>query len=199
MNTSEPRNLVHGQILPGAPPLCRATSGVIRATTTVKDITCDICMSWVTYYNPEQAIVRTTAEHVDILTKHILGEQARLWSDLAEHIRMAANRVWSVGCDGAVYRLVLSMRLVGPIDMGKVQIPLLGGVYQAVCETAEIKYNHWEPDDWAAVEEYMLASYGGRERLIWKYEETVKAIRKPCDGIVEANYTRDHPNENDND
>lgn len=197
MSTSEPLNPVHGQILPGAPPLCRPVSGVIRATTTVKDITCDICKSWVKYYNPEQEVARTTSEHVHILTEHILGEQARLWSDLAEHLRRAANRVWSTGCDSAVYRLVLSMRLVGVIDMGKVQWPLIAGdVYQTICRTADIPFTDWSEEEWEG-QEFRLMEYGGRKALQVKYAWTNAIIMAPCDGIKDANYELEHAHDGD--
>lgn len=61
-------------------------------------------------------------------------EQERLWDDLNEALRMAINGVWSIGAEGKAHRVVCNVRLIGPIDSGRIAWPLYtSGIYDMLC------------------------------------------------------------------
>jgi hypothetical protein len=62
-------------------------------------------------------------------------ELVLLWDDLDRARREALNGEWSMGCDGAVERIRMFTRLVGPTPWEQIQIPLLeNGIYQRIHE-----------------------------------------------------------------
>jgi hypothetical protein len=64
-----------------------------------------------------------------------------LWSDLDQAVRRAADRAWSVECDGLVVRIVILSRLTGATPWPWIPATLLdSGVYQGVLESAGIAF-----------------------------------------------------------
>jgi hypothetical protein len=76
----------------------------------------------------------------------VRDELPRLWSDLAEAVRMAHKGCWSVGCDNVAFRIILLSRLAGAAHWRDVRYPLLlDGTYQGLMTDAGIP--HEEPGE----------------------------------------------------
>lgn len=73
--------------------------------------------------------------------KKVLKNELRfLWFDLANDINFAANGTWSIACETRVQRILWVSKVVGMLDWGSIQLPLLtGGVYNAVREKAGLE------------------------------------------------------------
>lgn len=75
------------------------------------------------------------------LSAAVAEELVALWSDLGEAIRRAADRSWSVECDGLVVRIVMLSRLTAATPWQWIPVPLLvRGVYQGLLESAGIAF-----------------------------------------------------------
>jgi len=75
------------------------------------------------------------------LSAAVAEELVALWSDLGEAIRLAADRSWSVECDGLVLRIVMLSRLTAATPWQWIPVPLLAtGVYQGVLKSAGIAF-----------------------------------------------------------
>ena len=75
------------------------------------------------------------------LSAAVAEELIALWSDLGEAIRRAADRSWSVECDGLVVRIVMLSRLTAATPWQWIPVPLLvRGVYQGLLESAGIAF-----------------------------------------------------------
>lgn len=101
-------------------------------------------------------IRQTVAEALDPVESTDLREVIRselvdLWTDLNEAQQSANDRVWSMRCNGLVYRIVRLSRLVGACPYGEVPVTtVVNGVYEEVHRQAGIPY---EPIDWPAMRE----------------------------------------------
>lgn len=75
------------------------------------------------------------------LSAAVAEELIALWSDLGQAVRRAADRAWSVECDGLVVRIVMLSRLTEATPWPWIPASLLtSGVYQGVLESARIAF-----------------------------------------------------------
>jgi hypothetical protein len=75
------------------------------------------------------------------LSAAVAEELIALWSDLGEAIRRAADRSWSVECDGLVVRIVMLSRLSAVTPWQWIPESLLAsGVYQSILQSAGIAF-----------------------------------------------------------
>jgi hypothetical protein len=75
------------------------------------------------------------------LSEAVAEELIALWSDLDQAVRRAADRAWSVECDGLVVRIVMLSRLTEATPWQWIPTSLLdSGVYRGVLESAGIEF-----------------------------------------------------------
>jgi len=75
------------------------------------------------------------------LSAAVAEELIALWSDLGQAIQRAADRAWSVECDGLVVRIVMLSRLTEATPWPWIPAPLLdSGIYQGILESAAIAF-----------------------------------------------------------
>jgi hypothetical protein len=75
------------------------------------------------------------------LSEAVAEELIALWSDLDQAVRRAADRAWSVECDGLVVRIVMLSRLTEATPWQWIPTSLLdSGVYKGVLESAGIAF-----------------------------------------------------------
>jgi hypothetical protein len=81
------------------------------------------------------------------LSAAVAEELIALWSDLDQAVRRAADRAWSVECDGLVVRIVMLSRLTEATPCPWIPASLLaGGVYQGILESAGIAFTPPGPE-----------------------------------------------------
>jgi hypothetical protein len=88
------------------------------------------------------AAVAAAGEHPPAdLSAAVAEELIALWSDLDQAVRRAADRAWSVECDGLVVRIVMLSRLTEATPRPWIPPSLLdSGVYQGVLTSAGIAF-----------------------------------------------------------
>jgi hypothetical protein len=75
------------------------------------------------------------------LSAAVAEELIALWSDLGQAIQRAADRAWSVECDGLVVRIVMLSRLTEATPWPWIPASLLdSGAYQGILESAGIAF-----------------------------------------------------------
>jgi hypothetical protein len=75
------------------------------------------------------------------LSAAVAEELIALWSDLGQAIQRAADRAWSVECDGLVVRIVMLSRLTEATPWQWIPASLLdSGVCQGILELAGIAF-----------------------------------------------------------
>lgn len=118
---------------------------------------------------------RTKMRHdrVRALENYIVRDQELLWSQLADAIDNATNRVWSIACEHIVSRIVENVALIGPIHRDRVPWPMLGGgIYFAVLDALELEMEEVTEDEWLKYEKLMAAYGRNRQALIERYAQT---------------------------
>jgi hypothetical protein len=89
----------------------------------------------------DEAVAVAREEPPADLCAAVAEELIALWGDLAEALRRAAGRDWSVECDGLVVRIVMLTRLAGATPWPHVPASLLAdGTYQGILRSAGVTF-----------------------------------------------------------
>lgn len=89
----------------------------------------------------DEAVAVAGEEPPADLCAAVAEELIALWGDLAEALRRAAGRGWSVECDGLVVRIVMLTRLAGVTPWPHVPASLLAdGTYQGILRSAGVTF-----------------------------------------------------------
>jgi hypothetical protein len=111
------------------------------------------------------------------LLQYAWHEQMYLWDDLINAIDLSRNHVWSIGCDSALYRLCMNLKVAGPISPAQAPWGLVvGKVYATVIESLGLSVPK-SPEVSRTMEATFAHTVGTREYLIEKYRETCQMIR----------------------
>lgn len=84
---------------------------------------------------------------VDVLRTTLRDELENLWGDLNGAMNRAANGQWSIECDHLASRIGTISHVVGPVDPGSVQMPLLlNGTFDRLHSEWGIRPLAWDRD-----------------------------------------------------